>query len=499
MIDDTTIHTFATQIQSALTGLGFAYNTKRGDTVEVSYRKLKRAADRYVLLEVDTNRLPPRVSIPDLETDKVLSHLSAVVGKPVKKLNTVGLTYVIQLQAPKLRPWPKAVDLTDTPEGLAYGWPFGVTRDGAAIWGDLLKTGHILIGGKPGAGKSTAINAGLIALLRSHSPESLRLLLVDPKAVELWPYAGLPHLARPVATQADEAAEAVTWLVEELARREAIFKSAGAKSLTDFNRLGNGSGSNGRGAFPKLPLLLAVFDEVTDLVIQWGGAKAQPFLDLTRVSSKGRAFGIVLLLATQNPKADILDTALRENAGTRVSFKVDQANQSRSILGQAGGEAIPAGKPGRLVMVGPMVDGPVTLQGFKVDDAEVARLVGSLKTEAPSPFNLAEAALIVFARDHLGGAFKLTELYREFKGVWSWRQLQKIGRAWEGRGWLTHPADATSPRLMTEELLQLAQGVGPEAVEAVKRSKGSDAEKPEELRSSAPQPVEEDPTPLTSL
>lgn len=475
MITETEVIEYATKVKSALTGLGFAYTTKRGETVEVSYRRLKRAGDRYALLEVDTSRLPPRVSIPDIESDKVLSHLSAVVGKPVKKLNTVGLTYVIQLQPPpKPKPWPKSVALTAAPEGLAYPWPLGVTRDGRALWGDLQKTGHILIGGKPGSGKSTAIHAGLVALLRDHAPDSLSLLLVDPKSVEFMPYAKLPHLAQPVATTADGAAEVADWLVEEMTRREAEFTKVGARSLVEFNRgLGNTGHAEGRRSFPKMPLLLAVFDEVTDLVIQWGGPKAKPFTDLIRVSSKGRAFGIVLLLATQNPKADILDTALRENSGTRIAFKVDQANQSRSIMGIAGAEAIPAGKPGRCLITGQAVDGLQVAQGFFADDGEVARLLAGSGSGDDSIFTGEEVALITFARDQLGGAFKLRELYDHFRGVWSWRQLQKTAKAWEARGWLTKPEDAISPRRMTEALARLVDGVAPSTEEAITRSQGS--------------------------
>src|SRR5512142_828685 len=201
------VQDYARQVTRALTHLGLAYTTKHGALVEVSYKSLALAGDRYAVLEVDTNRLPPRVSIPRLETDEVLKHLAAVVGRPVKRLNTVGLTYVIVLRPPpRPRPFPKRVDLPDScPAGMAYAWPVGVTRDGEARWADLLKTGHLLIGGKPGAGKSTFLNAGLVGLLRQHGPESLQLVLIDPKSVELHPYSGVPHLAIPVATEADDA------------------------------------------------------------------------------------------------------------------------------------------------------------------------------------------------------------------------------------------------------------------------------------------------------
>ena len=467
---------YARRIQKALTALGFAYQTKAGDLVEVSFRRIAIHGGRYVTVEVDTNRLPPRVSIPRMETPDVLCHLSAVVGKPVSKLNTVGLSFAITLQPPPAKkPLPRRVELpAQAPDRLAYPWPFGVDREGRQVWGDLAKTGHLLTGGKPGAGKSTFLNAGLVSLLRRHpDPSTLALVLIDPKTVELWPYAGLPHLALPVATTPDEAASSVTWLVAEVARREALFKLAGVKNLAAYNA---------RAGEP-LPLVVAVVDEVTDLVVTWGGPKSPPFAELVRVSSKGRAFGVVLLLCTQNPKADILDTAVRENSGVRVALKVDTLTQSKSILGQAGAELLPHKLPGRLAVVGLEGAGLQVLQGFAVEDADVVDLVAGLKTSTVSPLSGDEADLVVFARDHLGGAFKLADLYDEFKGRVSYRRLKDLGRQWEARGWLSKPVDAVSPRFLTEELLRLADlvagdlgdddGVAPTLGEAVKGSKGS--------------------------
>lgn len=441
---------YARRIQKALTDLGFAYQTKAGDRVEVAFKRIAIHGGRYVTVEVDTSRLPPRVSIPRLEAGEVLSHLGAVVGRPVKRLNTVGLSYVVVTGPPRpKKPLPRFVGLPDTPpDFLAYPWPVGVDREGRQVWADLLKTGHLLIGGKPGAGKSTFVNAGLVSLLRRHpDPSTLTLALVDPKTVELWPYAGLPHLAFPVATTPDEAAEAVTWLVGEVARREALFKAAGVKNLAAYNRK----------AGEPLPLVVAVIDEVTDLVVTWGGPKSPPFAELVRVSSKGRAFGVVLCLATQNPKADILDTAVRENSGVRVALKVDTLTQSKSILGQAGAELLPHKTPGRLAVVGLAGAGLQVLQGFAVGDDEVGDLVAGLKTSTVSPLSPDEADLVAFARDHLGGAFKLAALGDEFKGRVSYRRLKTLGRQWEARGWLTKPVDAVSPRFLTEELLRLVE------------------------------------------
>ena len=446
---------YARRIQKGLTDLGFAYPTKAGDLVEVSFSKVAIRQDaqkvaRYVTVEVDTLRLPPRVSIPRIETPDVLGHLSAIVGKPVSKLNSVGLTFAVILQPPPPRkPLPRRVDLPrEAPGGLAYPWPFGVDPEGREVWADLAQTGHLLIGGKPGAGKSTFVNAGLVSLLRRHpDPATLAFVMIDPKTVELWPYAGLDHLAFPVATTPEDAAEAVTWLVGEVARREALFKTAGVKRLADYNRK----------AGEPLPLVVAVVDEVTDLVVTWGGPKSPPFGELVRVSSKGRAFGVVLLLATQNPKADILDTAVRENSGVRVGLKVDTLTQSKSILGQAGAELLPHKTPGRLVVVGLEGAGLQVLQGFALDDDDVGDLVAGLKTSPVSPLSRDEADLVVFARDHLGGAFKLADVYDEFKGRVSYRRLKDLGRQWEARGWLSKPVDAVSPRFLTDDLLRLVE------------------------------------------
>lgn len=453
MITDADIYDLAARIRRALTDLGHCYQTKAGETVEISYRRLALAGERYAVLEVDTARLPRAVCIPDLETDKVLSHLSAVVGKPVKRLNAVGLSYVVLLQPPpKPPPWPARVELPDqAPQADPWAWPFGVTRDGRHIWASLAHTSHLLIAGKSGSGKSTAVNAGLVALLRAHDPRELRMILIDGKGgVELWPYNGAPHLALPVATTPDAAALALAWLVNEVGRREVIFRAAGVRSLRAYN-------AAARGVDP-LPLVAAVIDEVTDLVMLWGGPKSPPFTDLVRLASKARSFGVILVMSTQNPRADVLDTLVRENAGVRVAFKVDTATQSRMILGMAGAEAIPPARPGRCLVAG-LADVPQVLQGYAVTDDTVTGLVSGLRAVAAPALTELDRALVAYARDELGGAFTLHPLAEAFAGRISLRRLQNLARSWEMRGWLTAPLDAVSPRRLTEELLTLAVGV----------------------------------------
>lgn len=460
MITDADVYDLAARIRRALTDLGHCYQTKAGETVEVSYKHLALAGDRYAVLELDTSRLPRGVMISDLETDKILTHLSAVVGRKVARLNSVGLSYVVILQPPpKPPPWPARAELPDmAPQADPWAWPFGVTRDGRPIWASLAKTSHLLIAGKSGSGKSTALNAGLVALLRAHDPRELRLVLVDGKGgVELWPYSGVPHLALPVATTPDDAAAALGWLVNEVGRREAIFRAAGVRSLRAYNAARGGD---------SLPLVVALVDEVTDLVMLWGGPKSGPFVDLVRLASKARAFGVILVMSTQNPRADVLDTLVRENAGVRVAFKVDTSSQSRMILGMAGAEAIPPGRPGRCLVAG-LSDAPLGLQGYAVADDAVTGLVAGLRAVVAPALTELEMALVAYARDELGGAFTLHPLGAAFAGRVSLRRLQSLARTWQARGWLTAPVDAVSPRRLTEELLTLA--VGDRAITAVTR------------------------------
>ena len=190
----TEVHEAAERIRSALTRLGYCYRTKSGELIEISYRQLGVVGEQYGLLEVDVQRLPPRVSVPRLVDEDLLHHLTAVVGKPVRKLNTVGLTYCVELQ-PRVRlrlPAQVRLDMDARPPG-DFMIPVGQGAE-KAEWRSLLETSHILVGGESRSGKSTWLSAVLVALLATYGPGELQLALVDPKGVEFTPLAGVPHL-----------------------------------------------------------------------------------------------------------------------------------------------------------------------------------------------------------------------------------------------------------------------------------------------------------------
>jgi len=437
------VHRSAERIRSALTRLGHCYRTKGGDLIEVSYRQLGVVSDQYGLLEVDVQRLPPRVRIDKLVDRETLHHLTAVVGRPVHKLNTTGLTYCIELKPSPKRRLPHAAPLDiDARPPAPYAIPIGCGPE-KAEWRSLLDTSHILVGGESRSGKSTWLNAMLVALLSTHTPGELRLALVDPKGVEFTPYAGLPHLVRDVVITPPAASALSAWLVDEMDRRRELYAGVYARNLAAYNER-----APTVGAAP-LPLVLVVIDEVSDIALQCG-LRSAFYRDLIRLSSKGAAFGVVLVLATQNPKAEVLNTLIRGNMSTRIAFRVTSAEHSRTILGRGGAQKLPRTIRGR--MLARLEESLLPLQGFYVSDEAVLAL--SRRWVATSGLQLSpvERDLVDYALCHLEGAFPIGRLYEQFKGRISHRQLLKLGKRWEHRGWLSPPASVVEARRVTEEL-----------------------------------------------
>ena len=162
------------------------------------------------------------------------------------------------------------------------------------------------------------------------------------------------------------------------------------------------------------------------------------------------------MLATQNPKAKILDTAIRELCSTRVAFKVDTVLHSKSILGRGGAETIPPGKPGRLWAAGLSAD-LVPLQGFAVEDDAVTEVVRRWRTGLATPLTEVEARLVILAAEQLGGDFTINKLFLLSDRLLPQNKLTKLAKLWEERGWLSEPVSATSPRRVTPALLELAR------------------------------------------
>jgi DNA segregation ATPase FtsK/SpoIIIE, S-DNA-T family len=247
---------------------------------------------------------------------------------------------------------------------------------GRAIGVDLAKMPHLLVAGTTGAGKSGCINAMLSSLLLHADPHQLRLVLVDPKQVELNHYESIPHLLTPVITSPRMAANALQNLVKEMEERYGIMSLARTRSLPELNRARAARGE------PALPYILCVIDELADLMMV---APADVEDSIIRLAQKARAVGIHLVLATQSPRVDVITGMIKANVPSRIAFAVSSQTDSRVILDQNGAES--------LLGQGDMLFSPVgtsklqRIQGAYVDEAQIAELTESWRKQGEPEFH----------------------------------------------------------------------------------------------------------------
>jgi S-DNA-T family DNA segregation ATPase FtsK/SpoIIIE len=247
---------------------------------------------------------------------------------------------------------------------------------GRAIGVDLAKMPHLLVAGTTGAGKSGCINAMLSSLLLHADPHELRLVLVDPKQVELNHYESIPHLLTPVITSPRMAANALQNLVKEMEERYGIMSLARTRSLPELNRARAARGE------PALPYILCVIDELADLMMV---APADVEDSIIRLAQKARAVGIHLVLATQSPRVDVITGMIKANVPSRIAFAVSSQTDSRVILDQNGAES--------LLGQGDMLFSPVgssklqRIQGAYIDEPQIAELTETWRKQGEPEFH----------------------------------------------------------------------------------------------------------------
>jgi S-DNA-T family DNA segregation ATPase FtsK/SpoIIIE len=236
---------------------------------------------------------------------------------------------------------------------------------------------HMLIAGTTGSGKSVCVNAILSCLLLNNTPDDLRLILVDPKRVELTGYNGVPHLLAPVVVEIERVVGALQWMTREMDNRYHKFAEIGARNIVDYNTRMLSQGGK------KLPYLLVVIDELADLMMI---APDETERTITRLAQLARATGIHLVLATQRPSVDVVTGLIKANFPARIAFAVASNTDSRVILDQPGAERL-LGR-GDMLFQAPDAPAPVRLQGVFVSDTEIGRLVDFWRkqAEAASPY-----------------------------------------------------------------------------------------------------------------
>jgi len=241
----------------------------------------------------------------------------------------------------------------------------GADVSGHPVAGDLTRMPHMLIAGATGSGKSVCINAMLAGFLLQSTPAELKLILIDPKRVELSNFADLPHLLVPVVVEPESAVASLRWAVKEMEQRYKLFASHGARNVVVFNERAPGLGVR------PLPYILVVIDELADLMMVAAGEIEDL---ICRVAQLARAVGIHLIVATQRPSADIITGLIKANIPSRVAFAVSSGVDSRVILDEMGAEKL-LGRGDMLYL--PIDEGkPRRLQGAYVSDRELERLVG---------------------------------------------------------------------------------------------------------------------------
>jgi len=258
---------------------------------------------------------------------------------------------------------------------------------GHPVVADLAKAPHMLVAGTTGSGKSVAINAMIVSLLYKATPEEVRLIMIDPKMLELSVYEGIPHLLAPVVTDMKLAANALNWCVGEMEKRYRLMSAVGVRNLAGFNqkirdaeaagkKVGNPFSLTPEAPEPlaPLPLIVVVIDELADLMMV-AGKKIEELI--ARLAQKARAAGIHLILATQRPSVDVITGLIKANIPTRVAFQVSSKIDSRTILDQMGAESLLG--QGDMLFLPPGTGYPQRVHGAFVEDEEVHRIVEYLK------------------------------------------------------------------------------------------------------------------------
>lgn len=342
-----------------------------GITARVVEVNLGPAVTQYALEVALGTKLS---KITSLERDLALA-LSAPTGTirieaPIPGRNLVGIELPNRsAEFVSLRKMMESEEMQGAKSKLEVS--LGLDVSGKPIVANIAKMPHILIAGQTGSGKSVCINAFLGSLLFRAAPTEVKLILVDPKRVELTHYNGIPHLLSPVIVDPDKVLSALRWILSEMDRRYKLFAQAGARNIDSYNEMSG---------FQALPYIVLFIDELADIML-FSPVEVEDAI--TRIAQMSRATGIHMVLATQRPSVDVITGLIKANIPSRIAFAVASQVDSRVILDTQGAEKL-LGR-GDMLYLPPEQAKPMRIQGAFVDDKEINALVAFLKNQGVTP------------------------------------------------------------------------------------------------------------------
>ncbi len=359
--------------------------------------------------------IEPAVGVKGSQITNLVRDLARALSvASIRVVETIpGKTYMaLELPNPKRQ----IVKLSEILSSQAYAdmhspltMAMGKDISGKPVVADLAKMPHVLVAGTTGSGKSVAINAMLLSLLYKSTPQQVRLLLIDPKMLELSVYEGIPHLLAPVVTDMRQAASALNWCVQEMDKRYRLMSAFGVRNIAGYNQKVRDAikaeqpltnpftlTPDHPEALEELPFIVVFIDELADLMLVVG-KKVEELI--ARLAAKARASGIHLVLATQRPSVDVITGLIKANVPTRVAFQVSSKIDSRTILDQMGAEALLG--QGDMLYLPPGTGYPQRVHGAFVSDQEVHRVTEYLKAQGAPQY--AEGVLTSLEEQEAGG------------------------------------------------------------------------------------------------